>query len=80
MGVSNLNTMFHDILGATDLAGMSAGKKVLAEDFTYADEFDEYEERYQTTAILQAHSTHTSLRPLLSSACYDTVRTTLRHF
>ena len=39
--------MFHDILGATDVAGlgMALGKEVLAETFTYADELDEYEDR-----------------------------------
>jgi len=50
MAMSTLNGYFGDILKATDVAtiGMGIGMEALAERFTYADEFDQYEDRIIT--------------------------------
>ena len=47
MAISTLNGYFGDILKATDVGaiGSSLGMEALVEQFTYADEFDQYEDR-----------------------------------
>jgi len=46
MAMSTLNGHFGDILKATDVAtiGMGIGMEALVEQFTYNDEFDQYED------------------------------------